>query len=306
MKKAPKTPAAVLSWARAIVRAVSLALVVLVLAPAPAEARKVTLSYVGYLAGQPVLDLVATIEAPSGAVPGDGEYVISAEIVTTGNFAKLYRFRQSMKSEGALKSGLPSPRAHRVRQVIWNRAYTVSLQSAEDGKVAITADPPTLQSERAEREGYADKTLDPASAAVALTTLFAGRKNCAAKIAVFDGTRRFDLELVQGGVAEMEASVRSYYVGEAAKCQVTPNLKAGFRMNALAAESIRAPRPLAGPCRSGFPQRAGQDRHPQFLRRDDAGPGRRQYPLETITIVQDRRQFLERAGRHAPETGAIP
>jgi len=202
---------------------------------APAEARKVSLTYVGYLAGQPVLDLKATIEAPKGAVPQDGEYAITADIVTTGNFAKLYRFHQNMRSKGALRNGLPSPSMHRVRQVIWDRPYTINLSYGEDGTVAIEADPPTLQTEQAEKDGYANNTLDPASAVVALSALYAGRKNCAAKIAVFDGTRRFDLDLDQGGATEVKPLENSYFSGIAAECRVTPSLKGGFKMNALAA-----------------------------------------------------------------------
>ena len=148
---------------------IGLALCVLPLGPA--QARKVSLTYVGYLAGQPVLDLKATIEAPKGTGPSDGEYAITADIVTTGNFAKLYRFHQNMRSEGALRNGLPNPSMHRVRQVIWNRPYTVKLSYGEDGTVAIEADPPTLQSEQAEKDGYANNTLDPASAIVALSAL---------------------------------------------------------------------------------------------------------------------------------------
>jgi hypothetical protein len=202
--------------------------------PEQAWAQKVTLTYVGYLAGAPVLDLIATIEAPKGVVPPDGAYSVVADIATTGNFAKLYPYRQTLRSEGDIASGLPNPKAHSVRQVAWSRAYSVALAYGADGVVSITADPPTLQSKKAEAEGYANNTIDPASAVVALSALFAERKNCGGRIAVFDGTRRFDLQLVQGGVIELNALPKSYYTGSAAQCQLTPSLKAGFQMNALA------------------------------------------------------------------------
>src|SRR5688572_17181509 len=78
------------------------------LAPS-ALANQVQLSYVGYLAGAPVLSLEANITVPAGAKPGDGAYFISADIATLGNLALLYPFTQRLQANGALKGGNPSP-----------------------------------------------------------------------------------------------------------------------------------------------------------------------------------------------------
>ena len=52
---------------------------------------------------------------------------------------------------------------------------------------------------------------------------------------MFDGTRRFDLDLDQGGASQVAPLEKSYFSGIAAECRVTPHLNAGFKMNALAA-----------------------------------------------------------------------
>ncbi len=213
----------------------ALALSLVLAVPGMAEAKKVTLTYVGYLAGLPVLDLLATIDLAEVATPAKGAYRITAEIATKGDLARLYPFRQSMETVGRFMAGLPSPQSHRVGQTIWNQTRSVTLRYVSDGTVRVLADPPTLQAARAAREGYANNTLDPASALVALALLFAERKSCAATVAVFDGARRFDLALTQGALSDLGGLERSYYVGWAAECRVTPSLKGGFQEAAIAA-----------------------------------------------------------------------
>ena len=64
-------------------RAVGLMIAGLLAGLAPAAmAGQAQLSYVGYLAGAPVLSLEATITVPEGTQPGDGGYFISSDIAT--------------------------------------------------------------------------------------------------------------------------------------------------------------------------------------------------------------------------------
>src|SRR5688572_19719375 len=77
-------------------------------APA-ALAGQAQLSYVGYLAGAPVLSLEANITVPAGTKPGDGAYFISADVATLGNLALLYPFTQTLQANGSLKGGKASP-----------------------------------------------------------------------------------------------------------------------------------------------------------------------------------------------------
>src|SRR4030095_11723312 len=79
------------------------------LAPAAAAANQAQLSYVGYLAGAPVLSLEANITVPAGTKPRNGAYFISANIATLGNLALLYPFPQTLQANGALKGGKASP-----------------------------------------------------------------------------------------------------------------------------------------------------------------------------------------------------
>lgn len=200
-----------------------------------AQAKSVTLSYVGYMAGMPVMNLRTTVELPDGAAPGDGPYSVKASMETTGNLARLYPFGQSLTSEGQLSSGRPRPAQHRSRAVIWNEERVVTMTYQPSGDVTILAEPDTLQAQQATREGYAVGTIDPASAVVALASVFARQHKCTGEFALFDGARRYDLVLEQGGYSEVQRMEQSYYEGSATECRATPRLVAGFRAAATEA-----------------------------------------------------------------------
>src|ERR1044072_1186321 len=100
------------------------------LAPAAAAANQAQLSYVGYLAGAPVLNLEATITVPEGTKPGDGAYFISADIATLGNLALLYPFTQRLQANGALKGGKSSPSQYQSTMRIFSRQESVILTYA--------------------------------------------------------------------------------------------------------------------------------------------------------------------------------
>src|SRR6185295_7505826 len=101
-------------------------------APA-AAANQVRLSYVGYLAGAPVLTLNADIVVPEGTKPGDGAYTIAADIATTGNLAVLYPLTQSLQATGALKGGKAQPASYQSTMRVWNRQEFIALSYAPNG-----------------------------------------------------------------------------------------------------------------------------------------------------------------------------
>lgn len=202
------------------------------LAPA-AMAGQAQLSYVGYLAGAPVLSLEATITAPEGAKPGDGAYFISADIATLGNLALLYPFTQTLQANGALAAGKASPSQYQSTMRIFGRQESVILTYAPNGTVGIEAVPLTRQAQMAREQGYANGTMDPASLIVAVASLFARTGSCAGQYQLFDGARRYDLALAQGGYADLNGMPNSYYAGPATECTATPQLVAGFQQSAL-------------------------------------------------------------------------
>lgn len=219
-----------------------------------AAANQAQLRYVGYLAGAPVLALTADITVPEGAKPGDGAYAIAADIATTGNLAALYPFTQTVQASGALKGGKARPGRYQSTMRIWSRQESITLTYAPDGTVGIQAVPMTRQAQMAQQQGYANGTIDPASLVVAVASVFANAGVCDGQYQLFDGARRYDLTLQQGGYADLDGSPQSYYVGSATECTATPQLVAGFQQSALNANLYPQSAKLwMAPAVAGFP-----------------------------------------------------
>jgi hypothetical protein len=223
------------------------------LAPA-AAANQAQLDYIGYIAGAPVLNLRANITVPEGARPSDGAYAITADIATMGNLAVLYPYTQSVQANGSLKAGKAQPAKYQSTIRIWNRQEAVTLTYASNGAVDIAAVPLTRQAQMAQQEGYANGTMDPASLVVAVSSLFASAGNCQGQYQLFDGARRYDLTLEQGGYADLDPMQNSHYAGSATECTATPQLVAGFQQSALNANLYpQSARLWMAPAIAGFP-----------------------------------------------------
>lgn len=223
------------------------------LAPA-AAANQAQLGYIGYIAGAPVLNLHTNITVPQGSKPGNGAYAITADIATIGNLAVLYPYTQSVQANGSLRGGEARPARYQSTIRIWNRQETVALTYAPNGAVGIEAVPLTRQAQMARQQGYANGTMDPASLVVAVASLFANAGSCEGKYQVFDGVRRYDLTLRQGGYADLDPMQNSYYAGSATECMATPELVGGFQESALNANLYpQSARLWMAPAVAGFP-----------------------------------------------------
>jgi len=123
-----------------------------------------------------------------------------------------------------------------------------------NGTVGIEAVPLTRQAQMAREQGYANGTMDPASLVVAVASLFARTGNCSGQYQLFDGARRYDLALAQGGYADLTEMPNSYYAGSATECTATPQLVAGFQQSALNANLYPQSAKLwMAPAIAGFP-----------------------------------------------------
>jgi len=191
---------------------------------------------------------------PQGAKPQDGAYVITADITTIGNLAMLYPFTQSLKASGALKGYRPQPASYRSDMQVWNRRESIALTYGANGVVGIEANPLTRQAQMAQQQGYANGTMDPASLMVAVASAFAQTGTCVGRYAVFDGVRRYDLVLEQGGFADLDPTANGYYAGSATECTATPELVAGFQQSAMRANLYpQSARLWLAPAIAGFP-----------------------------------------------------
>jgi hypothetical protein len=228
----------------------------------PARAAEpVTLSYTGYMAGLPVFSLTATVELPAGQgtgqaglVPGNGRYSLNADAATIGNFRLLYPYRATLVSTGNLTGKTAAPKQFRSVADIVGKQEAVTLTYGQGGNVAIEAVPMTRQAQEAKARGFANGTIDPASAVVAAVASFASTHQCSGTYKLFDGVRRYDLTLAQGGFADVAPLAQSYYDGSATECVATSALLEGFAPAAAQSQFYpRSARLFMAPAVPGLP-----------------------------------------------------
>jgi len=222
-----------MTWIFGRVAALALSLAAFPLAAA--EAKPVTLTYIGYLAGFPVLTMTAQADLPvvaDGGV-GDGVYGLQANIVTQGSLASIYPYRMSVASNGRLAAGRAQPTQFHSEGQIMAKTESVTLTYSTNGKVDIKAVPLTRQAQDAMAKGTANGTIDPASLVLAIIANTAQKDTCTGSYKLFDGVRRYDLHVTEVGSGNVQTYKRSYYQGPAIECQAVPQLIQGFAQMAM-------------------------------------------------------------------------
>ncbi len=211
-------------------RVAALALAALGALATPAAAKTLTLTYLAYLAGFPVLSMTANADLPAGAQApvGSGAYTLNANIVTQGSLATLYPYRMSIAAHGRLDRGRAQPGQFHSEGTIMNKTEAVTLTYQSGGKVEIRAEPLTRQAQEANASGTANGTIDPASLVMAVIAAYAEKQDCTGQYKLFDGVRRYDLAVQEVGSGTVQMYKQSFYQGPAVECTATPQLIQGF------------------------------------------------------------------------------
>ena len=215
--------------ARRATRLLAAALPIAVLPAGAAVAKPIALSYLAYLAGFPVLSMSVQADLPSaGPVNTDGAYGLQAAIATQGSLANLYPYHMNIAAHGRLARGDARPGQFHSEGTIMNQTEAVTLTYRPGGRVDILAVPLTRQAQEASANGTANGTIDPASLVMSVVAAFAEHGSCAGHFKLFDGVRRYDLNVQQVGTGTVQMYKQSFYQGPATECQATPQLIQGF------------------------------------------------------------------------------
>ncbi len=119
---------------------------------------------------------------------------------------------------------------HYVSRYQGKRKRWVSIDYGDGGKSAVRTKPTAREDKRdAVPEQLLAGSVDPMTAAFAITESVSRSGGCSGTRMVYDGRRLFQLELHHGGVAEVKRSRYSVYAGPAIKCRVRVSKVAGFR-----------------------------------------------------------------------------
>ncbi len=198
---------------------------------AAAEAPRVfSLTYDFWQGGFNALVLEARIKR------SESGYRAAFEAHTNGLVGVLYAYSLEAESSGLVAEPLLAPHSFRADTVKSGEKRRREIVYREDGSLAVQHDPPREFKKR-ERVPKALQrgTIDPVSATYAVIDIFERLGRCDADIPVFDGRRRYNLKISQGGQVNLAPSTYGIYSGPATLCHVSVQRLAGFKKKSSAA-----------------------------------------------------------------------
>jgi hypothetical protein len=185
-----------------------------------AERTAFRLGYDVYASGLKVLAVTAEVKLE------EGRYRIATDARTEGLLGSLFSWRNGSTSEGRITAGGPVPDRHGSEGEWRGRPRRVAIEY-DGGAVSAEVEP---RAEEDEREPVppelARGTLDPLSAMLAVMT----GATCTATVPVFDGRRRYDLDVRDAGAQAVQPTGYGAFAGTARLCEVRSRMIAGRRI----------------------------------------------------------------------------
>lgn len=151
----------------------------------------------------------------------DATYRTSTRLQTVGLLDTLFPWRAESSTEG-VRAPL-RPRHHRSDGRFRGEVRSVDIAYADDGAVQARVEPPSTEEAREiVPEALRQGTVDPLTA-----TLAALDRGCRGTVPVFDGRRRYDLQLEDRGEATVPSG-HGIYDGTARRCHAVVTPLGGF------------------------------------------------------------------------------
>ncbi len=173
---------------------------------------------------------------------GDDTYRARLGALTDGVVATFYEYGLNANAKGSRDGAVLQPRRYTTISRESEGGKRVTVEYAEEGGIDIDNDEKLEAAELAARVARGRGTIDPLSALLTLIETLAATGSCDAKISVFDGKRRYDLESTDAGTQDGVA------------CRVALKQIAGFRSREK--DSPRYPKTMTirlGRIAKGFP-----------------------------------------------------
>ncbi len=214
---------------RALLSAIGLAAFLLVAPGQAGSPSRIRLQYTGYLVDAPVLD--ARLELVRDGASGPYRISISTSLV--GALGEMIQFHLQASSQGRFDAMGPRPMRYRSENSIYDNLQTVTLTYGQDGSVALADQPPTQEGQVAMARGLLAGTLDPLSAALAITEEAQRGEGCLGRFRIFDGVRRYDLTLAPAPAGLAIPRLPAAPEAKAIACDAAVTLISGFPQYAL-------------------------------------------------------------------------
>ena len=163
------------------------------------------------------------------------DYTVEGRVRARGLLDFLSSWKGYAVSEGVIDpiTGV-SPTVHRNEGYFRGDKRSIDLTFNQDGTVSVvktdTEDEEDEDPKTPIPPDSLDGTVDPFSAIVSLAVLLNEGAQCEGSIPIYDGRRRYDLNLTAGETKEFEGSRYSIFSGTAEACVVEIDRIGGFRV----------------------------------------------------------------------------
>ena len=155
---------------------------------------------------------------------GDGRYRTTTAAKTVGIAGVIFPWHASATTEGRIGAGGFQPIAHRSSGEYRGQGRSVVMDYDGAGAVVAAIEPLAADDYRdAVPVTLQQDTVDPLTA-----TLIALASHCHGTVRVFDGRRRYDIQLADEGEGEVPGSRGAVYAGPARRCRSQIRPIAGF------------------------------------------------------------------------------
>ena len=156
-------------------------------------------------------------------------YEIEIAALTRGVVGWIGDWKGRGVSYGAVDNGQLRPAGNRSDSTWRGEARFTELTYAPDGAVTTAAQPSNEQDNRDPvPPELARDTIDVLSALIALVRKVGATGRCDGQFPVYDGRRRFDLSVTDGGEFTLDKNDYSPFAGRARKCLASMRRLAGF------------------------------------------------------------------------------
>lgn len=189
-----------------------------------AQKSDVDLSYKIYVGGFHVADIGVDMDlAPQN-------YDIAAKVKTSGMIGRMFPWWMQAYSRGQIVGAGVMPISAGQRNSWKGRERYIDMKFT-DGVARIERIAPKPESDDRDKVPEAMRTgvVDLASAIVSIIRKMDGDETCSARVAVFDGRRRYDLIAKPDGVEKLRPSGYTPYVGDTVNCELRIRKQVGFK-----------------------------------------------------------------------------
>jgi hypothetical protein len=157
-------------------------------------------------------------------------YDLTARYGSTGFLGWLIPWTSTSVTTGVVRDDKMMPALYTVDSKLRGRKRVTDV-FYENGQVSdVKLDPKPQDDEDRElvTEEQKRDTLDPMSAILMATRAIDRGQSCAGKLPVFDGRRRYDLKLTDGGRQEVRTQYYTAFSGQAVRCDFAIEQVSGF------------------------------------------------------------------------------